>query len=130
MPHVMHKGAAQVAEDKPKDRFEHSSYCWCHRGTLLIFPEYSTHFLTSLPTVFIAAIRVFMDSIVRYVNSDTSIGRTETPMAGSRPGWLRGLAGLCAAQEHAQTKTSSTTIRQEVNFKSAPERIYEVLPLR
>jgi uncharacterized protein YndB with AHSA1/START domain len=37
------------------------------------------------------------------------------------------LASLGAAQAHAQTKTASTAIHQEVDFKAPPERIYDAL---
>jgi activator of HSP90 ATPase len=37
------------------------------------------------------------------------------------------LAGFGAAAAHAQTKTPGTTIHQEIDYKTTPERIYQVL---
>ncbi len=37
------------------------------------------------------------------------------------------LGGLCAASAQAQTQKHGTTIHQEVNLKTTPARIYEVL---
>jgi activator of HSP90 ATPase len=37
------------------------------------------------------------------------------------------LSGLCAASAQAQTQKPSTAIHQEVDFKTTPARIYEVL---